>query len=258
MKIQVLNDLHLEFSEFEPDPVDADVVVLAGDIHLGSRALPWIAAYFGDRPVIYVPGNHEFYRGVHDRVLRDLRASASALPGLHVLDMDAVEIGNVEFLGTTLWTDFALYGDDESRLRTALADASAGMSDFRGLVRIDERGIERPLRPVDTLRWHVASRAWLEGRLARPPAGKRVVVTHHLPSARSVPEKYRDDPLSPAFASHLDALGESADLWIHGHTHDNFDYRIGRCRVVCNPRGYVVPGRPPENPRFDPGFVVEL
>jgi len=28
-------------------------------------------------------------------------------------------------------------------------------------------------------------------------------------------------------------------LWTHGHTHEDFDYEIGTCRVVCNPRGYV-------------------
>ena len=27
-------------------------------------------------------------------------------------------------------------------------------------------------------------------------------------------------------------------MWTHGHTHEDFDYMIGGCRVVCNPRGY--------------------
>jgi len=69
--------------------------------------------------------------------------------------------------------------------------------------------------------------------------------------------------LSAAFASNLDHLVERADLWIHGHTHDNFDYQLGRCRVVCNPRGYVWErhggnGHTVENPEFNPGLVVEV
>ena len=28
-------------------------------------------------------------------------------------------------------------------------------------------------------------------------------------------------------------------LWMHGHTHEDFDYVLGETRVVCNPRGYV-------------------
>ena len=27
-------------------------------------------------------------------------------------------------------------------------------------------------------------------------------------------------------------------LWVHGHTHEIFDYYIGTTRVLCNPRGY--------------------
>jgi len=37
MKIRVLSDLHLEFRDWVPPESDADVVVLAGDIHVGVR-----------------------------------------------------------------------------------------------------------------------------------------------------------------------------------------------------------------------------
>jgi len=43
-------------------------------------------------------------------------------------------------------------------------------------------------------------------------------------------------------------------LWTHGHTHYPFDYQIGECRIVCNPRGYD--GY--ENTGWDPNKVVEL
>jgi len=44
-------------------------------------------------------------------------------------------------------------------------------------------------------------------------------------------------------------------IWIHGHTHESFDYRIGKARVVCNPRGYV---SVEENKGFRPDYTVEI
>ena len=38
MKVQILSDLHLGFADFEIPKTDADVIVLAGDIHVGTRA----------------------------------------------------------------------------------------------------------------------------------------------------------------------------------------------------------------------------
>jgi Icc-related predicted phosphoesterase len=84
-----------------------------------------------------------------------------------------------------------------------------------------------------------------------------MVMTHHAPSFRSVAPQFRDDLLTAAYASARDDLIERFQpaLWAHGHTHVSFDYRIGRTRVVCNPRGYV----PDEvNAGFDPGLVIAL
>jgi calcineurin-like phosphoesterase family protein len=85
---------------------------------------------------------------------------------------------------------------------------------------------------------HEQSRRWIEDQLALPYAGKTVVVTHHGPSARSIHPRYLGEPVNAAFVSELDGLVEKADLWLHGHVHDSFDYMVGDCRVVANPRGY--------------------
>jgi len=86
---------------------------------------------------------------------------------------------------------------------------------------------------------------------------KNVVVTHHLPSAKSSDSRYRDSSLNPAYYSHLDEWIEERDiaLWVHGHTHVSNDYMIGDTRVVCNPRGYYMHD---ENPNFSPSLVVEV
>ncbi|MCT7319291.1 metallophosphoesterase [Ralstonia sp. CHL-2022] len=258
MKLLILSDLHLEFSSLDIDVAGVDVIVLAGDIHIGTRGILWIEAQSRGLPVVYVPGNHEFYKGEHSRVLRDLRAACAATSHIHLLDMDKITIGDVEFLGATLWTDFSLYRGTEFGVRAAEGYAIEGMSDFSGAIRLEERGVFRKLQPRDTIQMHFAARQWLTGELTLSTQRKRVVVTHHAPSKQSVPLQYQGDLLTPAYASHMDDVVELADLWIHGHMHDSFDYGMGKCRVICNPRGYTPRARRAENESFDSRFIVQL
>jgi hypothetical protein len=108
MRLRVFSDLHLEFERFDPPAVDADVVVLAGDIGTRTHGLTWALQTF-DVPVVYVPGNHEFYGGATPHLVHKLKAMAAGTH-VHVLDEDAVVIGGVRFLGATMWTDFQLFG----------------------------------------------------------------------------------------------------------------------------------------------------
>ena len=251
MRIRVLSDLHLEFQDWTAPPVTADVVVLAGDIHVGAGGLPWARRQFADSPLIYVPGNHEFYGGEMEATLQQLRRVAAA-HDIALLDGDAIAIGGVRFLGATLWTDFALYGGDPSAIAQAQADARRGMVDYR---RIFRQGTDK-LQPDDTRLIHQRQAAWLAQQLAQPFDGATVVVTHHLPHALSVHPRYEGDRLNPSFASDLSALVRApVQLWIHGHTHSSIDYRIDDTRVVCNPRGYL-PQEP--NTEFDPELVVSV
>lgn len=248
MRLHILSDLHLEFGPFEPPPVPADVIVLAGDVHVGSNGLPWIRDHFADKTVIYVLGNHEFYGQQipqHTHQLKELARGTN----IHVLENDLLEVEGVVFLGATLWTDFDLVGERA----LAEADALLGVSDFQ-CIRLASPN--RSFRPGDARRFHADSREWLEDQV-RQTAGKRlVIVTHHAPSARSIAGHHSNHPLNPAFASNLDRFVEScgATLWIHGHNHSAADYRLGLTRVINNPRGY-----PDEYiERFDPGLVIEV
>jgi predicted phosphodiesterase len=249
MRIRVLSDLHLEFCAWTPPAADADVVVLAGDIHVGVRGLEWAREQFPATPVIYVAGNHEFYGEQVNEVLAALRKVADRL-GIYLLDADELVLGDTRFLGATLWTDFALYGTG-SRLLGAMNDAERGMNDFR-LIRYSDVEFFRPEHAREI---HLAQVRWLEGKLLEPFDGSTVIVTHYLPHARSIHPKYAGDRLNPAFASDLSRLvGPPVKLWIHGHTHESFDYVVNGARIVCNPRGYL-PMEP--NRAFDPKFVVE-
>ncbi len=111
--------------------------------------------------------------------------------------------------------------------------------------------------PQDSVHLFKESVSWLERQLKIAHSGKTVVTSHHLPSNDSISEKYANDPLNPCFASNLDNLFDMTDIWIHGHTHDSFDYIVKNTRVICNPRGYVQYGQP-ENQRFNSELVIEI
>jgi predicted phosphodiesterase len=298
MRLLILSDLHLEHgvSLTVPPGAQYDAVVLAGDINSpGTRAVHWAAreSTFGGRPVVYVPGNHEHYDYELNAQLRAMREAAEG-SNVHVLHRDSAVIEGVRFLGATLWTDFALPVGNEGEptdyheevdVARALAAANRYVTDFMCIKLADtsiprHRGEDvkrRLLTAEDTLAMHYVDRDWLRRELQVGHAGPTVVVTHHAPHRRSVAPKYRSDWVTPAFVSDLpDACFGMAEftfmgylvsglklvggpvLWVHGHTHTSFDYKVGDCRVVCNPRGYRRGDASWENAEFDAGLVVEV
>ena len=251
MKIRIHSDLHLEFCDWTPPRTEADVVVLAGDIHNGARGIEWARRQFPDIPVIYVPGNHEYYGGELQAVQRAMRAAAHRFE-VELLDGAEVSLGGTRFLGVTLWTDFALRGAAPAQLGGAMANARCFMNDFR-LIRYGERGL---FRPEHARALHQQQLGWLTGKLAEPFQGPTVVVSHHLPHPASIPLRHARGLLNAAFASDLSHIvGPPISMWIHGHTHDSCDHLVNETRIVCNPRGYL-PHEP--NPGFDPALVVAV
>jgi predicted phosphodiesterase len=248
MLLHILGDMHLEFGGSNIATPEADVVVLAGDIDVGDRGLNWIRSHFGDRSVIYVLGNHEYYRHALPELTDRLRQETVG-SSIHLLENSVVELSGFNFLGCTLWTDFAVLGAPEDAMKIA----EEMMNDFR-IIR--HSGEHRVLRARDTATLHHESLAWLKREVARHDPARTVIVTHHAPSPRSEAPIHRNGPLNPAFASNLDAFVEACrvPLWIHGHTHFNVDYLLGSTRVLSNQRGY--PGQPCDG--FNPGLVVTL
>lgn len=248
MKLYVVSDLHLEFGTFSVPNIRPDVVILAGDIHVGAKGIEWALSAFPTVPVLYIVGNHELYGYAVPKLYAKLRSLAQGTL-LHVLENDSVCIGDVTFYGCTLWSDFALFGN-KSRL-VAMEAARQHMTDFRR-IRVSPKYSR--FCPDDAVKMHYSSKAWLLS--ATQTGGKKVVITHHAPSARSLAESRKDNLLSAAYASHCDALvaASQAVLWIHGHTHCAADYALWNTRVLSNPRGYVdepVAG-------FQPSLVVEI
>jgi predicted phosphohydrolase len=248
VRLYVLSDLHLERQPFTPPPVDADVVVLAGDISVGIRGVEWAREWADGRPVLYVVGNHELYGQSLPELIDELRESAAGT-SIHVLENDELVVDGVRFLGCTLWSDFDF--DGEERRTAAMVLSERVVNDY-GQIRTDGRA----LAPEDTRRIHLASRAWLAQRLVEQYPGPTVVVTHHAPLIRSRPSSPVLRALAGAFVSDVTALmgGDRVALWIFGHTHRVADLELDGTHVVSNPRGY--PHQPVAG--FDPALVIEL
>jgi Icc-related predicted phosphoesterase len=266
LRILALSDLHLEFAPFvAPDPALFDIVVLAGDISVGIKAVLWASrpSTFAGKPVVLVPGNHEFYGGERTRMLELLRAQAAGT-NVHLLDRDEVILNGVRFLGATLWTDFELDIASGTSVEQAMRDATQGLNDFAGSIR--ERVLQPPgkrlFSPEDALREHRLSRTWLHEQLQVPVGrefGATVVVTHHAPSSQSMDPIYEGSDLNPCYYSDLpEDFFACPALWVHGHTHSSSDYRHHGTRIVCNPRGYRRRNGAIENARFDPSLVITL
>ena len=237
-----------------PDPSAYDVVVLAGDVHSHTHAIPWATKTFPNKDIVYVSGNHEFYDSHLHGMSVELKKCTAEHPRVHLLDNSNVIINGVRFIGATLWTDFQLFGNEIGIVGQCLRVAKHSISDF-GLIRFGSTGW---MTPGDTVKMFRISASYIRQELAIPHEGQTVVVTHHLPSKRSVSTRFENEILSAAFASNLDHLVEQADAWIHGHTHDSFDYQLGKCRVVCNPRGYPTWKGTYENPNFTARKIIEV
>lgn len=248
MKIKLYSDLHIEFSDCAVYGEQADAVVLAGDIDVGTRGVDWIRRQKFNCPVIYVLGNHEYYQHTYPGLLKEIKQRACG-GNIHVLENESVTIDGVSFHGATLWTDFALIGD----ARLSGYTCERVVNDFK-LIR---HGLSATkISAADIAEIHRRTLNWFAKSLTDSENGTHVVVTHHAPSVRSVPERYRGNILTTSFASDLEAFvfKYKPDYWLHGHLHASSDYSIGGCRVRCNPRGY------PHalNAAFDPALTLDI
>jgi Icc-related predicted phosphoesterase len=253
MKISLLSDLHLSGHPMAHPRIDADVVVLAGDLWRPAGAIEWARQF--DKPTLFVAGNHEFYGGDLVTTMQQLRELAAGT-SVRVLERDEWHHDGVRFLGCTLWSDYRLYASRAER-DAVLPKLAGEIYDFTR-VRLAPDFDDR-FTPAASQLLFDSSVAWLDARFAEPHAGPTVVVTHFAPARGSIAARFAGSALNACFVSDLEERIRrwQPELWLHGHVHDSFDYRVGNTRVVANPRGYARGGNV-ENKVFDPGLVIEL
>ena len=237
MQIRILSDLHLEFRQMEVLPGSENVLVLAGDIDTHpQRTLDFCRKYLDkgeDHHVLLVLGNHDYYAlGSIEKTL--LWWHEATLPeNMHWLHNSTAVVGNITFAGTTLWTD--LQYPPPKHVSDTIHDYKA-IQDMHMVPEEHAKAI----------------------RFLRSLRSSCVVVTHHLPSERSIHPDFSASPYNAAFFTRLDDLVPRFPIWIHGHTHRSVDYTVlNQSRVVCNPRGYPR-GTTQENPDFQANFIITM
>jgi len=242
VRINYFSDIHLEFGWLKAPDNDADIIVAAGDIGVGTQGLDWLKTL--NKPVIYVAGNHEFYSHEYQHTLQLIR-NQCVDSNVHFLENDCFIFQGVRFLGCTLWADLFVEGD-----KTAAALGKT-LNDFKRI-----QFAEKSFDTTQFSHCHQRSKMWLERELAEPFSGRTVVITHHAPSLWS----WNDSAHALkklAYCNDMKPLLHEYEIaaWIHGHVHSQMDYRIAGARILCNPRGYA---GAKIAPRFDQNRVVEI
>lgn len=273
MKIRIMSDLHMEFERLNRDgtpkypdtyftvpelPDDKDtVLLLAGDIGVVKRPRT-IATFIKTlegrfKAVLCILGNHEYYDGSLNRAYDKLFALLDGT-GVTLLENDKVEIDDVVFLGTTLWTDYNNHNP------LSVMHIENTLTDFATIrTGLKKEPYKRTVRAVDFHSKFLNAKTWLNSELynAKIRDGKKcVVMTHHAPSFQSVHHRYiLDHDLNGAYASNLESMIREfqPEVWVHGHTHDSMRYDVYDTRVICNPRGYTPSDL---NKDFDPCLVI--
>lgn len=257
MKVHLVSDLHLEFADYPfKAPEDTDVVVAAGDISVGPTAPAKLRTIFGnDVPIVYLPGNHEFYRHYFLETTEEIEQQCE-LFNINLLNNSAVVINDVLFIGGTFWSDYNLYNNQ----KIAMSAAREGINDFR-LISYQKNPWIR-FTPEKSFEEHKKIKEFIEQEINVLPTRKRVVVTHMGCHPNSVHPKWGKDDLNAYYCSDQTKLMNELkpDFWFHGHTHDSFDYMVDNTRVVCNPRGYAnrYHTEDSENKNFNSGLLIEI
>ena len=253
MRIALLSDIHLSVNALPFPDVDADIVVLAGDIARPAAAIEWAKSC--PLPVVYVAGNHEFYGSDLISTYEHLNRLSQGTQ-IHVLERSEYLQNGVRFLGCTLWSDYRLFDSAEDRAQ-GVDLATKLMRDFTHIkISPDFPDLFSPA--VSQLVF-LQTVAWLEDCFTRDRTTPTVVVSHFAPTRLSISPLFENSPINASFVSDLEDrinVWQPA-LWLHGHTHGSFDYAVGKTRVICNPRGYAKNGVN-ENPEFNGSYVIDL
>lgn len=239
-KFHVLSDLHIDSYARRDLPVldipvtDCDAVLVAGDTANSDTGIRWLIqqAERLQKPMFVIMGNHDYFgENVQDfdKHIRNLTQDT----GVTFLQKDSVDFMGIRLLGCTLWTDYRFEAKPDT-----LSQAYALMYDYRAI-----KAGNRLYTPEDSMTLHQEQRVWLLNQLEQAHGENipTVVMTHHGISPQSVSQKYAQMPTNAAFLSDLSEWLEAdfaPTLWVHGHTHEAFDYVQANTHVVVNPRAY--------------------
>jgi predicted phosphodiesterase len=242
MKISIISDLHTEGSSYRISESNSDLILMAGDICTVKSKNGFVNK--SNVPVIAVPGNHEYYGG--EMMAAKIRMKQNN--SIKYLDCESVIINGVKIIGCTLWP---VFNEVLAKDRNYIAHV---INDFKQILNDGS-----PLLIPDMHLLGGMNRKWLREELKVKHSGPIIVMTHFLPSEKSVDPQFKDEKvLNKYFVSDVeDLIGPPVNLWIHGHTHSSVDYTLNGTRVICNPKGYVR-RNDVENLKFNPSLTIDI
>lgn len=223
-------DLNRKWINKYPLEVSGDVLLLGGDIMLFAQQeqqndfIDYVAKNY--QAVYWIPGNHEYYHG--DIALRSGTVHEAVRENVFLVNNATITIDDTDLICSTMWSKIS--AENEWHINRA-------MSDFNVI-----KSGERRLSVADYNQLHEQARQYIEQAIKSSTAKHKVVLSHHVPTLRNYPPKYKGDVLNEAFAVEMHDFIEGSDLdyWMYGHTHTNTpDFRIGNTQMVTNQLGYV-------------------
>jgi predicted phosphodiesterase len=221
VKIGILSDIHMNRNRpWDFVPKNDVFYICAGDISEDHGFREEFIQRHNEH-MFAILGNHDYY----DSTFSDA-----------YLHLQSREVDGIKIAGATLWTD--------------LSNPLDWIVYTRNL--IDKRYI-KDLNHEDMIETHRYHKKFLF------TSNADIIVSHHTPSHKSIHERYRGDAMNCCFSNDLEEdillMRNPPKLWIHGHTHDRFDYMIGETRVICHPRGYK--NELDDYARYEP-LIVEI
>lgn len=270
--IRVISDIHADYNDNRyAYNFGEDFVINCGDTAGDARTcISWCKCHM--KHGVIVAGNHFGYGKCFPELDKmdfkntkgkQINIIAANFRGgnrpIMFLSNTVTEYKDIVILGTTLYTDFALYGDEH--IEEAMKYAKDNMNDFRVVTVAGHRNYTkdengkwnkgwksreddwetRLFTPQDHAYYFDYSYQFLQDKVEQYKNKPIIIVTHHAPSPYSISPEYTGSMLNPAFASNLNEFivsNPQIRLWCHGHCHNHSDYILGKTRVVCDPFGY--------------------
>lgn len=247
ISIAYASDLHFEFHRHNPHwmpdlPTDPDVLVLAGDIDVGDKAIESVLRISESLPntqIIFITGNHEFYQQHMQSQIERYTDAFWNNPKVHFLERDTIEIQSITFLGCTLWTGFDAL--PEFTIKKSMTAARRAIGDFQLISVCDDRYNYFRLTPEFLREQYLQSHRWLRENLSNLDPRYTVIVTHFAPHSRCLHGRIPTDILTNYFVANCDDLIEEFQpaAWIYGHNHWSDRFKVGRTIVTSNQLGPV-------------------
>jgi len=258
MKVRILSDLHLDVNEKHPFELkDKETfTILCGDISGNPKiTTEWIRnnVHHG----VFVSGNHLVYN--HEgKTIDELREDMYKADTGDCTYLDCMVQGcpiyrkldeKTVIIGSTMYTDFTLGARkqdgsiSDSAVTRNMYNSECRMNDYRwGRVRVDAmktrhlnaKDVEAGFRNFFPRLKIAAEEIFKDKNI--------IVVTHYCPSIKCISRDYLESDVNASYVVPLDDFIKkhpNIRLWCCGHVHHQDVLKVGRCKIVMNPRGYV-------------------